>query len=269
MINKNSKNLIFVILFISSISVASFNDNFETGLSNWEVTTHTGASFTEYSGYPGISGRYQIGQSNGWIQVTPQAWNDSQLPDGDYHFSADFKFLSNDMECILAIRANDLWVLDYYGISFSRALESGWQITIYGPYENPGPIYTSESVPDGFIFYTDSESWNHVDLVVQGTRLEVRINGVLLYKGKGHSSRSLTGRFAVRTGWFGDFAIDNVAIDAVQPPATCEDLLLAGYGLVADINYDCYINLEDFAYLASRWLTCNDPLLSDCDQVWD
>ena len=28
---------------------------------------------------------------------------------------------------------------------------------------------------------------------------------------------------------------------------------------LTDLNQDCYINLKDFAFVATNWLKCNDP----------
>jgi len=33
---------------------------------------------------------------------------------------------------------------------------------------------------------------------------------------------------------------------------------------VTDLNQDCYVNLEDFALLAAKWLKCNDPENENC-----
>jgi len=43
------------------------------------------------------------------------------------------------------------------------------------------------------------------------------------------------------------------------PPATCPEVIAGGYKLAADLNDDCYVNLEDYAMVASLWLVCNDP----------
>ena len=38
--------------------------------------------------------------------------------------------------------------------------------------------------------------------------------------------------------------------------------------LDTDMNHDCYVNLMDFASLASDWLKCTDPGNTECDQYW-
>lgn len=49
---------------------------------------------------------------------------------------------------------------------------------------------------------------------------------------------------------------------------SCEDVWDQSYGLYADINYDCLINLEDFALVAADWLLCNTPGDSNCIENW-
>jgi len=34
--------------------------------------------------------------------------------------------------------------------------------------------------------------------------------------------------------------------------------------LVGDLNYDCYIDIDDLVLLAGDWLSCTDPLNEDC-----
>ncbi len=43
---------------------------------------------------------------------------------------------------------------------------------------------------------------------------------------------------------------------------TCQE---QGIFMDADLNHDCYINLEDFAVIAANWLYCNDPFDPTCD----
>ncbi len=48
------------------------------------------------------------------------------------------------------------------------------------------------------------------------------------------------------------------------PPLGCRDI---GEYYPADLNRDCYINLEDFAILAANWLKCNDPQRPECTDI--
>lgn len=38
--------------------------------------------------------------------------------------------------------------------------------------------------------------------------------------------------------------------------------------MVADINNDCYVNMEDFAQFTLEWLQCNDPDDQLCEHPW-
>ena len=253
----------------ASACMAQFADDFENGVGNWEVSWWTGATFiSDSNGNPGKAGYYSMGTNTGWIQVLPQPWTDAQLS-GDYRFSADLKFKQNDMECVVLARGNSLWTMDFYGVSFTKTHQADWKINIYGPYAGVGPVFTASNVPAGFVFHNSPDEWNHVEVLVHGTRLEVTVNGTLLYKGKGHSSRKLTGRAAVRTGWFGKFEIDNAFVESTPLSGNCEDSILSGYGLKADINEDCYVDFTDFAYLVDRWALCIDPNVSECERVWE
>jgi hypothetical protein len=39
--------------------------------------------------------------------------------------------------------------------------------------------------------------------------------------------------------------------------------------LLSDLNNDCFVNLEDFSILASKWLSCGDPFDFECVQYLD
>lgn len=48
-------------------------------------------------------------------------------------------------------------------------------------------------------------------------------------------------------------------------PTTCEAVVNSGFGFTSDLNEDCYVNIEDFAIMATEWLTCNDPTDPTCE----
>ncbi len=48
------------------------------------------------------------------------------------------------------------------------------------------------------------------------------------------------------------------------PPPGCRDI---GEYYPADLNQDCYVNLEDFAIIARNWLKCNDPQRPECTDI--
>ena len=55
---------------------------------------------------------------------------------------------------------------------------------------------------------------------------------------------------------------------ALTGPATCEEVIFAGYQNTADLSGDCRVDLEDFAMMATSWLYCNDPIDTGCEQPW-
>jgi hypothetical protein len=52
---------------------------------------------------------------------------------------------------------------------------------------------------------------------------------------------------------------------SIPTPTTCDEVQNLGWGLTADLNKDCTVNLGDFAEVASTWLLCNDPTLFGTD----
>ncbi len=48
-------------------------------------------------------------------------------------------------------------------------------------------------------------------------------------------------------------------------PQSCEEVINGGFALAADMNNDCYVNIEDIAILASQWLSCNNPTDVECN----
>ena len=70
----------------------------------------------------------------------------------------------------------------------------------------------------------------------------------------------------------GVYGIDNpivkeVTIQAVN--ASCEKVIADGHGMVADVNNDCYVNIEDFAAIAAAWLECNMPGVDGCTNPYE
>jgi len=53
-------------------------------------------------------------------------------------------------------------------------------------------------------------------------------------------------------------------IQITRSELRCQDLTAH---MSADLNQDCYVNLEDFALLAQNWLKCNDPMDPACTDV--
>lgn len=77
-------------------------------------------------------------------------------------------------------------------------------------------------------------------------------------------------------GWVDDLAIWNEArySGTYTPPASlskiesCSDVWFYGYGLAADMNRDCKIDLKDLLKLADDWARCYDPANTNCEKTW-
>lgn len=52
------------------------------------------------------------------------------------------------------------------------------------------------------------------------------------------------------------------------PPSICHGLWQSGYGIDADLNHDCYIDVSDLAVFTEEWLECNDPCNPACTPTW-
>ena len=61
---------------------------------------------------------------------------------------------------------------------------------------------------------------------------------------------------------------DHLKISPEEGIFNCEDVWDQGYGLQADVNFDCLVNLKDFAVVAADWLKCNIPSESECMINW-
>jgi len=62
--------------------------------------------------------------------------------------------------------------------------------------------------------------------------------------------------------WLAMVKVERVA------PENCEDIKAMGLLMPADINEDCYVNIQDLAELADDWLLCNNPGQSGCLENW-
>ena len=50
--------------------------------------------------------------------------------------------------------------------------------------------------------------------------------------------------------------------------SSCQDMIDAGQGNIADLNEDCYVNFADFTILAKDWMRCNVPTDPNCEITW-
>ncbi len=54
----------------------------------------------------------------------------------------------------------------------------------------------------------------------------------------------------------------------VLPPANCNEVWQFGFGLDADFDQDCDVDLADLAEMVGNWLICNDPGDPSCIETW-
>ena len=55
---------------------------------------------------------------------------------------------------------------------------------------------------------------------------------------------------------------------ANQPPSCCYGVCQSGFGMEADLNHDCYIDIMDLIEFAHDWLRCNNPNDTGCEINW-
>lgn len=84
-----------------------------------------------------------------------------------------------------------------------------------------------------------------------------------LFLGDVHYLRVYRETMGSDTGLF----FDSFGSATVMEPNSCEGVALFGWNIGSDIYSDCYVNFSDYAILASRWHTCNDPNNADCDHT--
>ena len=101
---------------------------------------------------------------------------------------------------------------------------------------------------------TAEMSWNEL-----GGELNLLLSGYELYP-RDISSIALHNREVAAQ--FDDIHVDTF----FTTPQTCQEVWDKGYGLPADLNKDCRVNLADIAALAGKWMDCVDPENVACSQ---
>ena len=102
--------------------------------------------------------------------------------------------------------------------------------------------------------YTADMSWHEL-----GGELNLLLSGYQLYP-KEISRITLHNKEV--PAQFDDIHVDSF----VTTPQTCQEVWDKGYGLPADLNKDCYVDLMDVAALAGKWMDCVDPENLACGQ---
>ncbi len=109
--------------------------------------------------------------------------------------------------------------------------------------------------------------WHHVELWVQDNRVHLMMDGVEVFPDGGlletglwvglYPNLFIGSRWDGVARWF-EGSVDNIQITYYEN--TC-----GAWGFnPMDFNYDCYVNMADFAYFANTWLDCTDPALPGC-----
>ena len=73
---------------------------------------------------------------------------------------------------------------------------------------------------------------------------------------------TLTGTTQVFSGTMGPDEIILYELEDLTP-ADCAAVIAGGYGLPADVNEDCDVNMVDLTILADAWLSCQADLTAD------
>ena len=113
------------------------------------------------------------------------------------------------------------------------------------------------------ILQADGTTTNAVDLIVDLGGVTARY---VNFYSPGHPDLNYTG------GVYNSVGLGEVRFYTNQGIATCGQAIGQGYGLSADINKDCHVDLNDIAELSHAWLTCMDPETDDpnaCLHPWE
>lgn len=76
-------------------------------------------------------------------------------------------------------------------------------------------------------------------------------------------------RYSAWGGWNSGNANGTQAITAAADPNSCAEVNLYGFGLSADLDENCQVDLGDFGILASQWFDCSDPHDPCCIHLWE
>ena len=93
------------------------------------------------------------------------------------------------------------------------------------------------------------------------------VSGVITAPAEAESALVLVGN-KDGAGWTSGIW-DDVSLTVPElPPMSCADVFDRGYGLEADLNADCAVDLVDFGMFASQWLMCDEPQDQNCQPTW-
>ena len=76
-------------------------------------------------------------------------------------------------------------------------------------------------------------------------------------------------RYASWGGWNSGVANGTQAITASADPNSCGEVNQYGFGLSADLDENCQVDLADFGLFAAQWFDCSDPHDPCCIHSWE
>lgn len=157
--------------------------------------------------------------------------------------------------------ANKTW----YGASSSSIVDGQWHHVV-ATYEQNDTDLTMSCYIDGVL----NNSSTYTDAILQQTQTHLTIgsNGNQWYLWNLYSGA------IDEVAFYGSvLSAERIAAHyaaaSIPSPSTCAEVLALGWGMQADINTDCAVDLLDFAELASSWMVCNDPEGdASCGSTW-
>ena len=138
-----------------------------------------------------------------------------------------------------------------------------------------GPVWNEDYdayVHDDVYIHTDDDGkWIEWDVSAMVSAWQHFENGTGGYENLGFLIRNSGDYWVlpyfVCTNWTSSLD-PQLVVDYLPLPTNCSEAIQQGYGIVADMNADCYVDLCDLAMFAARWLDCVSSEDTACSQPW-
>jgi hypothetical protein len=253
--DSNATNNTIYYYKVTAVDTASNESNYSSEVSVLPVIT--GSTVLTYADFE--SGAFD----SGWVNVTGEDTHDWQInsgstpssgtgPSGGANGSTYYAYL----ETSDAGAAGDTAYLQSPEIDGSNRI-----LTFYYHMYGPDTGMLNVDVYDG--------SWNLGVWSISGNQ---HANSSTPYTQDVVDLGSYTGPIQIRFravaagGYRGDIAIDDIQVMGINFQS-CQDVWDGGWGLLADINANCYVDLQDLEVIAQYWLStdCVEP--EDCGKA--